>query len=79
MSYELTKRPRPFLRVLGEKAGALSFDRALFVSCFFTYHRSVPWHEFEHVRVAGFQPGVLPLAMFTTPLACVAEFTVVEL
>jgi hypothetical protein len=39
----------------------------------------VPWHEFEQERVVGFQPGVLPLAMFFTPLLCVAEFTVVEL
>ena len=36
-----------------------------------------PWHEFEQVRVVGFQPMVL--AMFTTPFLCVAEFTVVEL
>jgi hypothetical protein len=39
----------------------------------------VPWHEFEQERVAGFQPGVLPLAMFTTPFWCVAAFTEVEL
>ena len=38
---------------------------------------SVPWHEFEQVRVDGFQPVVL--TTFFTPLACVAEFTVVEL
>jgi hypothetical protein len=38
---------------------------------------SVPWHELEQVRVDGFQPGVL--AMFFTPLACVAELTAVVL
>ena len=39
----------------------------------------VPWHEFEQERVVGFQPGGIPLAMFTTPLLCVAAFTVVLL
>ena len=41
------------------------------------YQLFVPWQEFEQVRVVGFQPGVV--AMFTTPLLCVAVFTVVEL
>jgi hypothetical protein len=38
---------------------------------------SVPWHELEQVREVAFQPMVL--ATFFTPLACVAEFTVVVL
>ena len=41
------------------------------------YQAFVPWQEFEQVRDVAFQPGVL--AMFITPLACVAAFTVVEL
>ena len=48
-------------------------------SLIYYYQICVPWHEFEQVPVVGFQPGVLPLAMFTTPLSCVAAFTVVEL
>ena len=62
-----------------KKASALPCDRALRIVLHLAYHRSVPWHEFEQERVDGFQPGVLPLAIFITPLACVAEFTLVEL
>jgi hypothetical protein len=59
------------------KTCALPCDRALRITLHLTYHRSVPWHEFEQERVVGFQPGVLE--MFTTPLLCVVEFTVVLL
>jgi hypothetical protein len=55
------------------------------VSDFDNYFRSVlrlyqdllPWQELEHERLVVFQPIVV--VRFTTPLACVAAFTVVAL
>jgi hypothetical protein len=41
------------------------------------YHVLVPWQEFEQLPDAAFQPGVV--ATLTTPLLCVAAFTVVLL
>jgi hypothetical protein len=56
---------------------ALPCGRALQSILPLTYQLCVPWQEFEQVRVVGFQPGVLEI--FTTPLLCVAVFTVVLL
>jgi len=42
-----------------------------------SYHDLLPWQEFEQDRFAVFQPMVV--TKFTTPLLCVAAFTVVVL